>query len=208
MGHRSRPVEVPGELIPAAIRLLMRYGPTAVMRAEWRDPEDVRPNATRSAREIRAFRTFDPLRWSRRRHGDASSITELHIHAADRLRRASDMARIGGLPGPPWAGDAPHTRSDRFRPSSGLPVSAMAMSRADREYRRAMSILLPYEREVVIVIVLGNAPVTAWTRWRRSIGKSTSTQSETYVLVGALDKLVAHFDTEIHEDMALGRVEV
>jgi hypothetical protein len=205
MGGR-RPF-VPDELVPAAVRLLMRYGPTAVMAAYWRDPDDMTPGAARTAREIKGFRAFDPLRWSRNRHGDASSITELHIHAADRLRRASDMARIGGLPGTPWAGDAPHTRSDRFRPSSGPTAQALAMSKAHRDYRRAMSILLPHEQELVVVIVLENISVTAWTRYRRLTGQSASPQTETHKLVGALDKLVAHYDTEIKEDMAHGRVE-
>jgi hypothetical protein len=206
-GSRSRTM-VPDELVPAAVRLLMRYGPTAVMAAHWRDPDDVSPNAARNPKEVGGYRAYDPLRWSRRRHGDASSITDLHIHAADRLRLAADMARLGALPGAVWAGAATPTPADRYSPSTGLPGPARAMLRADREYRRAMSILIPSEQEIIVAVVLENVSIAAWTRWRRYLGDQTLPQTETYKLVGALDKLVAHYDTEIKEDMAMGRVEL
>jgi hypothetical protein len=208
MARARKPTEVPDELIPAAIRMLMTYGPTAVMRAEWRDPDDVTPNAARNAKEIRGFRVFDPLRWSRRRHGDASSITELHIHAADRLRLAADMARLGGLPGPLPGVGAPLPHPGRYSPSTGFPAAATKMFRADREYRRAMSILLPSEQSIIVAVVLENVSIAAWTRYRRHVGEQTSPQTETHRLVGALDKLVAHYDTEIKEDVAHGRVAV
>jgi hypothetical protein len=207
MAKGGRPA-VPDELVPAAIRMLMTYGPTAVMEAHWRDPDDTTPNAARNAREVRGFRSYDPLRWSRRRHGDASSITELHIHAADRLRHAADVARLGGLPGPLPGWGATPTQAGRYSPSTGFPAAARAMLRADREYRRAMSILIPSEQEIIVVVVLRNVSIAAWTRLRRYLGDRTLPQTETAKLVGALDKLVDHYDTEIKEDMAFGRVEV
>jgi hypothetical protein len=199
--------EVPDDMVPAAIRVLMTYGPTAIMEATWRDPDDDHPDARRHARDVRGFRAFDPLRWSRRRHGDASSITELHVHAADRLRLAADLARLGGFSGRVWVGAGGSTHPDHYSPSTGFPGPALAMVRASRDLRRAMGVLLPHEQEIIVAVVLDNVSVTAWTRLRRGEGYQTSPQSETRRLVGALDKLVAHYDTEIKEDMAMGRVE-
>jgi hypothetical protein len=41
------------------------------MGSEWRDPRDVTPSATRTARMIRGWRSCDPLRACRQRHGDS-----------------------------------------------------------------------------------------------------------------------------------------
>ena len=207
MMARGRRATVPDELVPAAIRLLMTHGPTALMQTEWRDPDDDRPNAAHTARSVRGYRAFDPLRWSRRRHGDASSFSELHVHAADRLRLSADAARLGGLPGTVWAGAAPPTGQSRYGPSSGLTAGAQAAFRANRDYHRAMSIMTLYERELLSAVILENVSVAAWTRYRKLFKESTSQSAETRKLVVALDKLVEHYDTEIKEDMALGRVE-
>lgn len=203
-----RRVETPADRpMPAAARLLMTHGPTAVMEAEWRDPDDDRPDAKRNPRSVRGHRAYDPLRWSRRRHGDASTITEMHIHAADRLRLAFDVASLGGLPGAIWAGAAIHTPPSRYLPSSGPTASAMAMSRAHREFRRALAIFLNGERRIIASVVLEGKSVSAWTRDQKALGEVTNTHIEGRKLVGALDKLVGHYDTEIKEDMAMGRVE-
>ena len=198
---------VPDDLVPAAIRTLMKYGPSAVMEAEWRDPDDSRPDARRHAREVKGHRVYDPLRWSRRRHKDASAFTEMHIHAADRLRRAYDVARLGGLPGTVWAGGATPTRQGRFQPQSGFPQSALAMAQAHREFRRVMTIFSAQERSVVVGVVLELLPISTWTRYIKMSGVATTVAKETQKLVRALDKLTSYFDAEIKEDMALGRVE-
>lgn len=193
--------------LPATARLLMTHGPTAVMEAEWRDPEDVQPDARRHSRTIRGHRAYDPLRWSRRRHGDASSITELHVHAADRLRRAYDLAALGGLPGVVWLrGAIPH--QTHYQPLSGPRIASLAMLRAHREFRRAMAIfVLRHELFLIAAVVLENTSISAWTRFLKASGKPSAPQAETKRLVAALDKLVQHYDTEIKEDMAMGRVE-
>jgi hypothetical protein len=59
------------------------------MRAEWSDPEDLRPNV-RSRRTISAHRAYCPLRWCLRRHGERSVITLVHVATADRLCGAWD----------------------------------------------------------------------------------------------------------------------
>jgi hypothetical protein len=64
------------------------------MCGEWRDPGDVTPGATRTARTIKGWRSGDPLRACRQRHGDACGITERHILAADRLRSYADGAAL------------------------------------------------------------------------------------------------------------------
>lgn len=203
---RRKP-DISDDDLPVAFRALMSYGPTAVMRATWRDPEDTRPNAARNPREVKGHRAFDPLRWSRRRHGDASSFSDLHIFAADRLRLVADMARLGGLPGTVWAGAATPTQPSRYGPSTGFSEGAKAMAKAHTEYHRVMSILSPHEYAVVVGVVLDNVSISEWTRHRISMRFHTSPQIETRCLVAALDKLVEYYDTEIREDMALGRVE-
>jgi hypothetical protein len=52
------------ETLPAA-----QLASVEVMRSEWRDPSDVTPGATRTARTIKGWRS--PLRACRRRHGDS-----------------------------------------------------------------------------------------------------------------------------------------
>jgi hypothetical protein len=78
----------------------LKEGPTAVMKTAWADPDDVSPTH-RYAREIRGWRTHCPLRAALRRHGSASSITERHIWAADKLRLLHDVAAYG------WTGSTP-----------------------------------------------------------------------------------------------------
>src|SRR6478736_2357799 len=67
-------------------------GPAQVMRATWRDPDDLRPNARR-AREITGYRSSCQLRRMSVQRG--SPITEAHIVAADHLRSLADLSRVG-----------------------------------------------------------------------------------------------------------------
>jgi hypothetical protein len=201
--RRTRPVLVPDELIPAANRLLLSHGPIAVMQADWRDPTDTTPTAARQARTIRGFRAYDPLRRIRARHGDRSQITEEHVVAADRLRRAYDQGRLGGLPGPSWLGGIQHGEHKFQSPRSGPTAQAMAMWRADREFRRAWAMFDDLGRAMLYTIVLKNLSVTYWTRSRR-LHEQTTPQREMARLVGSLNRLVEHFDTEVREDIQAG----
>lgn len=91
---RSLPPLPSTMIAPPEIRLANH----SVMRATWRDPIDISPNARRTAKEITGFRAACALR--RMLHHDAarSSITEEHILAADLLRLQVDAVLIGFLP--------------------------------------------------------------------------------------------------------------
>ena len=85
--HRAVATYVPtGTETPTAVRISSR-SQTAVMHAEWRDPDDVKPTAARTAKQVNGWRTFCPLR--RAFHNPE------HIMAADKLREVFDVARLG-----------------------------------------------------------------------------------------------------------------
>jgi hypothetical protein len=116
---------------PPAIQLASRKA----VRAEWADPEDVRPNV-RSGRTVRGHRAYDPLRWCRARHGERSSFTDLHIEAADRLRGCFDASRLGFSS----IKDGRPIGSVQFRPSQGPTQAAVRQWQAARQFAAAWSL--------------------------------------------------------------------
>ena len=73
------------------------------MRSSWRDPDDITPNARRTARAIAGFWAGCALRRMMHHHAGRSSIIEEHVIAADLLRLQVDAVLIGFFPRPPRA---------------------------------------------------------------------------------------------------------
>jgi hypothetical protein len=183
---------------PPPIRLANR----SAMMAEWNDPADMAPSATRTARSIRGYRGFDPLRKCLKRHGDASSITEQHIVAADLLRGMADGAAIGfsterdlSLP----------VTAILCRPSKGPGPTALRQERCWRHFVRTMAIFTAAERVLVMHVVLLNRSVQRWCQEREAQrGLPVSPAKVMGQLVSCLDRLVEHLDSEVHEAINRG----
>jgi hypothetical protein len=171
------------------------------MRGEWRDPGDVTPSATRTARTIKGWRRGDPLRACRQRHGEACGITERHILAADRLRSYADGAAIG------FSGERdvslPVTRII-YRPSAGPGPAALLQARCWRNFVRAMAIFTADQRQFVTFILLLNRPPAQWVMERRAVGLSCNPGWAMGQLIALLDQLEAHLSSEIDADIASG----
>lgn len=145
---------------PPRVRRQQREGPTAVAKGEWRDPDDITPTAVRTARTIQGYRQFDPLRLMLHREG--SSITERHVFAADRLRRAVDIAAIGlsGLR------DLLPVTSLAYGPVSGPTKAASRQARASREVGRVWGLYTQGQRDMLIGVVIQNRTLASWCRER------------------------------------------
>jgi hypothetical protein len=171
---------------PSAIQLSNRL----VQRASWNDPaEGATISAARSAKQVKGWRSFCPLRRLLERTNGASGITIEHVTAADLLRMQYDIASLG-LSGKraQWV-----YIDSNFLPSAGPTTAALAQTRAIRTVRRAMRIFTAEQQDLVHCIVLQNWPISRWQK-ERGIG---SHGTATAKLVACLDLLVEHFDAEI-----------
>jgi hypothetical protein len=172
-----------------------------VMCSEWRDPSDVTPSATRTARTIRGWRTGDPLRACRQRHGDACGISERHILAADRLRSYADGAAIGfSSERDLWQ---PVTRII-YQPSTGPGPVALRQARCWRNFVRAMAIFTVGQRQFITFVLLLNRAPAQWVKERRAAGVSCNPGWAMGQLIALLDQLEAHLSSEIDADIACG----
>ena len=182
---------------PPAVRQRHREGgPTAVMRSEWRDPDDIKPDARHKPREIDGYRTYCPLRRMARQTG--SQITLRHIAAADALRLAVDLAVIGAQ------GDREQFIRALYGPVSGPGKAAMRQTAAIREAERALRQILPGYRALLTEIVLFNRSLAAWCAM---VNPARNPQIEMGRLLGILDQLAAHYASEIDRALARGNVE-
>ena len=194
MSRRLRHVQRVDPLGPPLVRQqASQGGPTAVMRAEWRDPEDVRPNAQHRPREIVGYRTYCPLRRMARVQG--SQITREHITAADLLRNAVDMAVIGSR-----GGLDPGGLGAVYGPLSGPSVAALRQSAAMREAQRAISRLAPSQRALLTAIVLLNRTLQSWC----ADPPGRNAQVEMGRLLGVLDVLADHYASDVDRQLSLG----
>src|ERR1044072_5298295 len=127
---RNKPTLPPPDLgaLPPLVRREARTGRRAVVAGEWTDPDDVRPNASRTAKRVKGMRAYDPI-WLMWANGTA---TEQHFHAANKLRELVDAARYLGFTGgwlEAFGGAAPRPRH-RQRPSQ------VAVARGEAGVRR------------------------------------------------------------------------
>ena len=193
---------------PATVHLRSRYaphdpqgpprvrqvvaGPAAVMRASWRDPEDLRPNARRP-REVTGYRSSCPLRRMSAARG--SPITERHVAAADHLRTLADLARIG-FSG--RVGVLPISAA-AYGPRAGPTAAAIRQAFASVDLSRCLRRFPPSEQLMLIAVVLLSTPIIVWC-WGRLDPKA-----ETRRLVGILDRLTDHYSTEVDAALAAER---
>jgi hypothetical protein len=189
-------------LMPAPGRLEARQGPLAVMQASWRDPDDRTPTAARTAREIAGYRAYCPLRWMLRRHGAASAVTERHVYAADRLRFTFDVAGLG-MSG---VRELLPVTALVYGPRDGPGRAALWQTRALREFRRAMACEPLEDRPLIGAVVLRNHSVAAWCAEQGRAGVKPQPKTEMRRLVVCLDRLEAHYASEIDDDLACGRL--
>jgi hypothetical protein len=180
---------------PARVRQVAAPGPTAVMRSEWRDPDDVKPNASHRPREITGYRTFCPLRRMMTFRG--SEIDQRMILAADMLRGQVDIAVIGK-----GARSMEGVRQG-YGPVSGPPGSALAQVKALTQARRALARLAPATRLLVAEVVLFNRAIQAWCHLT---DPARNAQVEMGKLLAALEVLVDHYAAEIDEALSRGRM--
>jgi hypothetical protein len=184
----------------ATVRDRPAEGPTAVMHAAWRDPDDLNPRG-RTPREIKAFRTYDPLRMMLRRHGLHSSVTARHILAADRLREAVDLAAYGATGGSAW-----EAVGGGFGPSMGPGAVVLARLRAQSVVESVKGLYDPMERLLLGFVVLSNRSLTSWCLRRHDTDSPKMRRQETMLLVTLLDRLEAHFAAELDADLRAGRL--
>jgi hypothetical protein len=165
-----------------------------VMKGEWRDPDDTTPTAARIARNVVGWRGFDPLRKCRRRHGNASSVTERHVIAADLLRGLADGAVIGF--------SAPRDLSMPiqaivYRPSTGPGRLAERQARCWRRFVRCMVMFTRAQRELLTLVVLLNTSVH-----RIAMARGVHPPRLMGELVACLDQLEQHFASEVDAALA------
>jgi hypothetical protein len=159
-----------------------------VMKSEWVDPDDTTPGAAKSAKTVRAWRKFDPLRRLVERHG--TSITEQHVMAADQLRSLADGAAIGYSA--PKDEMVPVTQIV-YRPSQGPGSTARRQAQCWRQFVKAMGIFTQAQRALIVEIVLLNTPVA---HAAAKLGKNAQTLMG--VLEACLDLLVDFFSEEVY----------
>jgi hypothetical protein len=169
----------------------------AVMRAEWPDPEDIRPSAARSARQVHGWRTYCPLR--RMAGHPSSGITPGHIAAADKLRELVDLSRMGHTPGrtQAYAGGSP-------QPRAGLSPNEMAQAAATRSVRRVLRLYDPRQLAMIHVVLLANQSLRSWIAVCAAGGEHCQPAVEKRRLLAILDLLDEHFAGEIEEEINLG----
>ena len=184
---RSR-IAVVDPLGPAPVRIHAAQGATAVMKTHWRDPDDVRPNASRRPREVTGYRTFCPLRRMARLAG--SQVSEAHIAAADAFRLMVDIATIG-LTG---------ERSDvhaAFGPSAGPSINAVLQANAASEAAQLLRRFAPQQHGMLEMIVLRNRSLQAWCTDRaKATACPVSPDVEMGRLLSILDVLADQYGLE------------
>lgn len=186
---------LPSLMEPPAVQIANQQ----VMKSSWRDPDDLNPHQ-RLAREVTGYRGFDPLRKCRKRHGDASSITERHIAAADILRALCDGGRFGFSALKDYA--MPVTEV-RYQPLLGPPATARRQAQCQTRFVRAMTLFTFKESQLLTFVVLLNQSIAKWVDALAAAGVAARPAVEMGKLVAILDQLEEHFSSEV--DRELGR---
>jgi hypothetical protein len=172
-----------------------------VMVAEWVDPDDIRPNAAKSARTIRGFRSFCPIR--RMAAMPATGVTIEHVMAADKLRELWDQVRVGfTAAGNPLMLAVLVSPQPRTGPNAG----EIERAKSARALRRAVAILSLPEQALMSAIILQNQSIRYFCRSHTERTGFYLDQDVTKVrLMMVLNKLKDHFAGEIEEEVARGR---
>jgi hypothetical protein len=174
----------------------------AVMRTEWVDPDDIKPTAAKTARKITGYRAYCPLRRMMALPG--SDITAAHIMAADKLREAWDIGRLGMTPGrEPAALFVALVPQPRTGPGAG----DLKQAKAAREVHRAMLLFGLPAQALIVCVILQNQSLRAWCQGFEGVsgGLTLNPKTEKQKLMVILDRLAEHFDAEIDNEVARGR---
>jgi hypothetical protein len=182
---------------PPRVRQVVGSGPTAVMAASWRDPSDIRPNASSRPRQLNGFRRYCPLR--RMLEGGSRRITEAHIRAADLFRADVDLARFGASSDL----DDAAVVSRHFGPRAGPAESAIAQAEAAAAVQRTFARFPPAHAAMLAAIVLSNRSIRSWCASR---AEPVIPDMETGKLISILDVLVDQYIGRITQAHALGEI--
>lgn len=189
---RVQPTDPKG---PDRTRQLAGSGPTAVMKAHWRDPTDTVPNASRRPRQVTGYRTYCPLRRMKAMRG--SQITEAQIAAADVLRGKIDLAAIG-------ASAVREEGGTGYGPKLGPSALAILQAQASQDVKRVLARFAPVQRIMLTEIVLLNRSLAAWvaTQSPPPPKRPLDPDVEMGKLLSILDVLVDHFDSDVRKTLA------
>jgi hypothetical protein len=194
---RARPVVI-DPLGPPAVRQtrLRCGGSTAVMSAEWFDPDDLRPNSARHQRRLKGWRAFCSLR--RIQMAGGGLISDRHIMAADKLRERADIALLG-FTGANGGGVGPG-------PRSGPSMAAMAQVLAGEDIRRALRPFSRGQRDMLVYVVLLNHSIASWCEHDREEDAPAGENVKIALgrLVALLDILVEHYRLDVDADIRAG----
>ena len=197
---RTKPTLPPPDLaaLPPLVRREARTGSRAVVAGEWTDPDDVRPNASRVAKRVKGMRAYDPITvmWAN------GTATEHHVHAANKLRELVDAARYLGFTGgwlEAFGGAAPG-------PRQGQRPSQVACARAQFRLKKLWPRFDDLQKHRVVFVVLENQTISAWVRFREErTGGRCNREFERLGLLDTLEKVWMYFETELSEEIDLGR---
>ena len=171
------------------------HQPRHAMRADWVDPEDIKPNASHRPRRITGWRRYCPLR--RMSGHPVSGISERQIMAADKLREQFDMATMG------YSGERTMVFIARCAlPRWGLGPAAVAQLRAARDIRRVARLFSAAQLALIDAILLRNLSLREWSR---SATPPLHPATEKRSLMVVLYMLAEYYDTELKEDLDNGR---
>lgn len=186
--HPSARIQPSDPAGPPRIQQVIGSGPTAVMAASWRDPLDIKPNASHRPRRLTGFRRYCPLR-RMIESGGSRQITEDHVRAADLFRADADIARFGLSTDDGHEGAA--TRPALGGPRSGPSDKAISQAEALDVVRRTYARFVDSHVAMLTAIVLANRSLHAWCAdIAEREGKAPVPAVEMGKLVSILDILV------------------
>jgi hypothetical protein len=172
----------------------------SVMRTEWADIDDFRPNAAKTVKRVTGYRHFCPLRKCLASHGERSPYSVEHVLAADRLRQLADAVAIGFSTGREFT----PVQAIRYGPLTGFGQAAARSARAWPAYRRAMALFDQSQRELLTHCLLLNWSLRKWVADLRERSLPANPVTERQRLVTCLDPLVEHFKSDIERDLGHG----
>ena len=165
------------------------------MRAEWTDPDDIKPNASKTPRRIHGWRRYCPLR--RMSGHPASGISDRHVMAADKLREQFDLATMG------FSTERTMVFIARCAtPRWGMGPGDVARMRAFRDVTRVARMFSPPQLSMLDAILFRNMSLREWSKGAVPPLRAATEKRKLMII---LDRLVAYYDTELKDDLENGR---
>ena len=181
-----------GDAASDAARLAFLEDQGRVEPSEHDDPTDTNERSAKP-RKVRGHRTACRVRFLLRRDKHGGLLREAHVRAADMLRLHWDVARYGLSADP----DAARTR--RSGPRTGPTQDEHAQAAAARLFAAAIQRVGIISEGLLLRVVLDNWTISRWCddRWERAgkpEGKRPNETAALGLLIGALDRLAAHYE--------------